>query len=46
MIHWCELCNEAPSEGFLEVLPVGELQSKTIRACQACVNGFDEDEWL
>jgi len=43
-IRWCEICNNAPSDGVLEVIRSGERD--WMQACNACVSSLDKDDWL
>lgn len=45
-IHWCEICNHAPSDGILEVVRLGETELSPMHACQACVDNLDESDWI
>lgn len=46
MIHWCELCNKRPAEGFLEVIRTGDTKTSLMLACKKCVEGLDESDWI
>lgn len=46
VIHWCEMCANAPSDGVLEVIYEGQVEVDYMQACQACVEGLNDDEWI
>jgi hypothetical protein len=46
MIHWCEICNHAPSDGVLEVIRRGETEIDFMQACQSCVDNLKDDDWI
>lgn len=46
MIHWCELCNNAPSEGVLEVVDKKTQEKLFMRCCTSCVENIDESDWI
>lgn len=46
MIHWCELCNNAPSDGVLEIIRTGSTEIDYAQACTPCVEGIKDEDWL
>lgn len=46
MIQWCEICNNSPADGVLEVIRDGEVEVSYMNCCQWCVDHLGEDDWL
>lgn len=46
MIHWCELCNNAPAEGILEVIRKETLETDFMQCCSKCVDKLAKEDWL
>jgi hypothetical protein len=46
IIYWCEICNNAPADGILEVLRRGETQTSPMHACLWCVDHLEDTDWI
>lgn len=46
IIHWCEICNNAPSDGVLEVIERETQEKQYMQACMACVNSLEDTDWI
>lgn len=46
MIHWCEMCNHAPSDGVLSVLRNGDTELTYMQCCTKCVKSLDSTDWI
>lgn len=46
IIHWCELCAHAPSDGILEVIDKETMEKDFKQCCLECVNNLDSSDWI
>lgn len=46
LISWCGLCNSRPSDGILEILFDGEVETQYVEACTPCVVDIPKEEWI
>ena len=46
VIIWCGLCNAAPADGVLKILRTGHYVPEDVNACNDCVKGPNDDDWM